>query len=250
MFKLIKYEFRKQMFSKLVILAVIGLIEASFLIGIALDKQDMINTSMGILFLFTFGALFFLAFESIITFSNDLKQKQSYMLFLTPNTTYGIVGAKVLSAAIQIVLAGISFAVVYAINGAILIAKFSNIAQIKEFLIQALNSFYNFDIKSSYLLLGVGVIIFSWLSTVTVAFFSITLSTTFLADKKYKGIVSFVIFLLINYVYGKISELILGNVDFVASTNLFLVLQILYMVCFTVLTYLGTAWMLDKKVSV
>ncbi len=181
MFKLIKYEFRKQAFSKLVILAVLGLIEVFFILGIALNKDDMIGTSMGILSLFTFGALFFLAFESIITFNNDLKLKQSYMLFLTPNTTYGIVGAKVLYAAIQIVLAGIAFVAVFAINGGMLVAKYSSLAQIKELIINGMNQLLNIDIKPSVVLLAVGIAIFMWLSTVTAAFFSITLSSTLLS---------------------------------------------------------------------
>lgn len=250
MFKLIKYEFRKQAFSKLVILAVLGLIEVFFLIGIGFDKEDMIGSSMGILALFTFGALFFLAFESIITFNNDLKLKQSYMLFLTPNTTYGIVGAKVLYAAIQIVIAGIAFVAIFAVNGGILVAKFSSIAQIKEIVLQGMNQLLNIDIKASVVLLAVGIAIFMWLSTVTAAFFSITLSSTFLANKRFKGLVSFVIFLLINYVYGLITEHTIGKMDITQNINLYLILYILYALCFTVITYVGTAWMLDKKVSV
>ncbi|MDF2802231.1 MAG: hypothetical protein K0S61_2134 [Anaerocolumna sp.] len=250
MFKLIKYEFRKQAFSKLVILAILGLIEVVFLIGIGLNKEDMVGNSMGILVLFTFGALFFLAFESIITFNGDLKQKQSYMLFLTPNTTYGIVGSKVLYAAIQIVLAGIAFAAVFAVNGGILVAKYSSIAQIKEMILQGINQLYNIDVKTSYVILAIILVICTWLSTVTVAFFSITLSSTFLADKRFKGFVSFVIFLLLNYVFSFISEHTIGNLDINQNINLYLILEILYMLCFTVITYVGTAWMLDKKVSV
>lgn len=250
MFKLIKYESRKQMFSKLVILAILGLIEVFFLIGIALSRTNMVSTTMGLLSIFTFGALFFLAFESIITFNNDLKLKQSYMLFLTPHSTYSIVGAKVLYAAVQIILAGIAFAAIYAVDAAILLAKYSSIAELKQVLVQALNTFYNFDIKPAYLVLGVIAVIFTWLNTVTLAFFSITLSTTFLADKKFKGFVSFIIFLLLNYVYSKITGFTLDNVDFLLDTTLYLTIQSLYLLCFTVITYFGTAWMLDKKVSV
>jgi len=250
MFKLIKYESKKQMFSKLVILAIIALIEIFFFAGIALSKEGMIANSMGILALFTMGALFFLAFESIITFNSDLKQKQSYMLFLTPNTTYGIVGAKVLYAAIQIVLAGIAFAGVFAINGGVLLAKYSSIAQFKEMVLTALNNFYNVEIKTSYVILAIILVVVLWLNTVTVAFFSITLSTTFLANKRFKGFVSFVIFLFLNYLYSKVADLTLGNIEILQETTLYLVLQILYMLCFTIITYIGTAWMLDKKVSV
>ncbi|MFV0344337.1 MAG: hypothetical protein ACK5JH_15870 [Anaerocolumna sp.] len=250
MFKLIKYEFKKQFFSKLVIVAVLALIEVFFLIGIGLNKDGIVANSMGVLFLFTFGAFFYLAFEAIITFNTDLKQKQSYMLFLTPNTTYSIVGAKVFYAAIQIVLAGVAFAAIYAVNGGILVAKFSSIAQIKELILNMLSQLYNIEIKYSYIVLFILVMIMSWLNTVTVAFFSITLSTTFLANKRFKGLVSFVIFLFINFIIQFITDKTLKFVDINENLTLLLVLQVLYLVCFTVITYVGTAWMLDKKVSV
>lgn len=251
MFKLIKYEFRKQAFSKLVILALVGLLQVVFFYGVIASNEDVIAMTMSLLVLFSIGALFFLAFESILTYSNDLKQKSSYMLFLTPNTSYSIVGAKVLTAGIQIILAGIAFFAVFVLDGGILIAKYDVLAQVKKFLIQFMDQFFQLHIDISDTISVLTIIIMNWINTITLAFFSITLSTTFLADKKYKGVVSFLIFIALNIVISKITNLIVGDSGITfnsISTTLFTASAITLF--FTVLTYIGTAWMLEKKVSV
>lgn len=251
MLKLMKYEFRKQAFSKVIILVLVGLLELLFFFGVAADKENVIATSMMLLMVFTFGALFFLAFESILTYSNDLKQKCSYMLFLTPNTSYGIVGAKVLSAAIQVVLAGIAFFLIFGLDGAVLIAKYDAINEVKEMITKFLKEIFQLEIALTDVVSVVAVVIASWISTITVAFFSITLSTTFLANNKFKGIVSFIIFIALNVFYNYVVEWILGSpADDMSNITTFFTLQCLITVCFTIITYLGTAWMLDKKVSV
>jgi hypothetical protein len=251
MLKLMKYEFRKQAFTKLVILSLIGLLELVFFFGVVTSRENVIGTTVGLFFMFAFGALFYLAFESIFTFSNDLKQKSSYMLFLTPNSTYSIVGAKVLAAAIQIVLAGIAFFAVFAINGGVLIAKYDMLAEVKRMILELLNQFFQLEISFSDVASVTAVMITSWISTITIAFFSITLSTTFLADKKFKGVISFAIFIGLNILISKIVDLVLGDINnYTNDFTLYFALSSLFMVCFTIITYVGTAWMLDKKVSV
>jgi len=250
MLKLMKYEFKKQAFSKLVIVALIGLFEIAFFYGVIRDSQNIIAGVMTFLFLFTMGALFYLAFEAIITYSNDLKQKCSYMLFLTPNTSYSIVGAKVLTAGIQIVLAGLAFFALFVIDGGVLIAKYDSIANLKKIILEFLDHFLSLKIQFSDLLATVIVIIAGWISIITLGFFSITLSTTFLANKKYKGIVSFIIFIGLNYLYNKVSHLILGDTTDLTNVGTTFMWQTVITVVFIILTYFGTAWMLEKKVSV
>jgi hypothetical protein len=253
MLKLMKYEFRKQAFSKMVILLLVGLIQLLFFFGVVTDKNDVIGTAMGILSVFTFGALFFMAFEAIITFSNDLKQKCSYMLFLTPHTSYSIVGAKVLAAAIQIILAGIAFFLVFFIDIAVLVAKYDQIELITEMLHRFLQEVFSLDIQLKDIIAVVAVIITAWISTITVAFFSITLSTTFLANFKLKGLVSFLIFIGINYAFGVIVNMGLGrayDINNFSNLSMYYILESLYLLGFTIITYVGTSWMLEKKVSV
>lgn len=254
MLKLMKYEFKKQAFSKYVILALVALIELVFFFGVITDKENIIAVSLGILWMFTFGALFYIAFESIITFSNDLKQKSSYMLFLTPRTPYSIVGAKVVAAGLQVVLAGIAFFLLFALDGSILLAKYNKLSEIKELVVSFVNQFLQLDLDV-YLFITIAVVLISsWIATITTAFFSITLSTTFLANSKLRGVVSFGIFIILNIIIYYISNKTMssmvfdnGNLNDLTKVN---VISSIYNLVFIILTYFGTAWMLDKKVSV
>lgn len=79
------------------------------------------------------------------------------------------------------------------------------------------------------------------------AYLSITLSATFLANKAYKGIVSFAIFVLIVFVQGKIVNAVLGNIVLSDATTM--ILSILWYVAMSIVVYVVTAWMLEKRVS-
>lgn len=251
MLKLMKYEFKKQGFSKIVILCLVAIIEAVFLLGVVLDKEGWIAASMGILWVVTLGAMTFLAFEAIITYSNDLKTKSSYMLFLTPTTTYSIVGAKVIAAAIQGIVAACIFAAIFILDGGILVAKYDFIAEMKQLIMEFSRQFLKLDIDTVTMFSVVTAILTSWLSTITTAFFSITLSTTFLANNKLKGLISFIIFIAINILMYYIMDLVLGyQIENLAEMTRYNLLASLFGLVFTVITYFGTAWMLDKKVSV
>jgi len=249
-----KYEFKKQAFSKYVILALVVLIQLVFFFGVITSKENVIGVAIGILFMFAFGAIFYIAFESIITFSNDLKQKSSYMLFLTPRTPYSIVGAKVVAAGLQVVIAGIAFFLLFALNGSIMLAKYYKLAEIKEIVIELANDFLHLDLDV-YLFITIAVVLISsWIATITTAFFSITLSTTFLANSKLKGVVSFAIFILLNIIIYYISNKTMssmvfdtGNLNDLTKVN---IISSIYNLVFIALTYFGTSWMLDKKVSV
>ena len=81
----------------------------------------------------------------------------------------------------------------------------------------------------------------------SLAYVSITLSATFLANKPYKGFVSFVIFVLIVFVQEKIVSAVLGNV--LLSDQTTIILSLVWYAVMSVLAYVVTAWMLDKRVS-
>lgn len=248
MVKLIKYEFRKQVFSKIVMLVLVGLLELLFLFGIITDNEGRLGFSMGLLAMLSMGCLFFVAFESILTYSNDLKTKCSYMLFLTPNSSYKIVGAKAITAAVQIILVGAAFIVIALIDGGILLAKYQDIEYAWEMFKLLLNDVLSISVDMKIVILYISTLIISWVCTICVAFFSITLSTTFLANKKWKGIVSFIIFLGLNWLFNKIISVTLGS-TFDYSTGHY-ILNLLYQLLFAIATFVGTGFMLEKKVSV
>ena len=238
-----KYEFRKQSFSKIIILVLAGLLELFFAYGMITDNQERIAVSIGLFMVLAFGAIMFVSFECIITYSNDLKSKCSYMLFMTPHSSYSIIGAKALSTIVQILFAGAIFIAIGFLDFALMVTKYSDLSQ----MLDSLSQMFQIQINYADVLIVIASILSSWICTVLLAFFSITLSTTFLANKKGKGFVSFLIFLVLNYGMSKVITLVLGSSLNYTQTDF--VLNILITVIFAAITYIGTSWMLEEKVS-
>lgn len=90
MLKLMKYELRKTAFSKLVLLVITAVAEIAFLIGVFWKKDNIL--AMGIIFLVmcTIFGVIYIGIESVNVLHRDLNTKQSYMLFLTPKSSYQI----------------------------------------------------------------------------------------------------------------------------------------------------------------
>lgn len=246
MIKLIKYELRKQAFSKGIILAILGLLELLFLYGIIRDNNMAFSLSIALLVFVTYVAILYVAFENIFAFSGELNSKRSYMLFLIPRSSYEIVGAKVIAAGIQILITGFTFLLVAILDIGIITARYDMFARMKEMLVNFMAEITKTDINIKMILLVFLTLLLSWICTMTIGFFSITLSTTFLANKKLNRLISFVIFMGITILQSYIANKLFG-IDISQSYNIYLSL---YTICFIALTYLGTSWMLDKKVCV
>ncbi len=108
MLKLMKYEFRKTMFSKTILLVITAILEVLFLAGIFLDWDEGIGWGVIGLVLCACIGIAYIGLESLIVFQRDLNTKQSYMLFLTPNNCFQILGAKVIENGLSLLLAGCS----------------------------------------------------------------------------------------------------------------------------------------------
>lgn len=247
MFKLMKYELRKQLFSKIIILITLGILECIFMYGVFTEKESAMGLAIGLFSFLAIAATVFVSFECIATFSNDLKTKQSYMLFLTPNSTYKIVGAKVLTSIAQIILTGAAFAAVIILNVMFLAIRFNEIDSIIKMIQEITKQILGSNLDLSYIISILFYMVLSWISVVTLAMLSITLSSTFLANSKLKGFVSVAIFFALNYVIFKIYSSFLSELTWRASDFFLVDVAVLVVVG---ATYFATAWMLDKKVSV
>lgn len=246
MIKLIKYELRKQAFSKGIILGILGLLELVFLYGVIRDSDLAFGLSISFLVILTYISILYVAFENIFTYSGDLNSKRSYMLFLIPKSSYQIVGAKVLSAGIQVLITGFAFFAVAVLDIGILTAKYGMLAVVRDMIVSFVTEITKTDIDIKNIMLGFLLLLLSWISIMTNGFFSITLSTTFLANRKLNQLISFVIFIVINILYSFIANKIFG----VNLSESYIIKYSLYTLCFIAITYLGTSWMLDKKVCV
>ena len=224
MLKLMKYELRKTAFSKLVLLVITAVAEIAFLIGVFWKKDNIL--AMGIIFLVmcTIFGVIYIGIESVNVLHRDLNTKQSYMLFLTPKSSYQILGAKILENGISIIMAGAFFAALAAID--VTVATLY-IGGLKE-MINLVSSFMEVN----------------W--SVTFTDLSVILSASVLAGKKGSGIAGFLIFLVISSVIGKLLDLI----PVLKSMELTFVLYIAASFAIAAVLYVISGWIMEKKLSV
>lgn len=250
MFKLMKYEFRKQMFSKLIILIGLGLLEIYFLISVFNKDENGIFSAIGLFSVAAVVSLFYVGIESVTVFNRDLRTKQSYMLYLVPQSTYSIVGAKMIAAFLQILLTGLLFLGGIILNVLIVFAKFGDSKQLFEMIKQFVEQLLQIQLDIPLMLSLFLYIFFFWMMVVLNGMFAISLSTTFLANNKFRTPVSILLFLILFRVILWASKLLLSSEAAVLISWKPLLMRGMYLGIASLLLYFATAWMLDKKVSV
>lgn len=243
--KLMKYEFRKTRLSKLVILGIALAAEIAILAGIFLEWDLGAVTGSGVLVFTAIVGTAYIGIESLMVLSRDLNSKQSYMLFLTPKNSFQILGAKVLENFISIFGAGAFFTALGLLSFAVAGMKNGGIRQLLDSIDWLLAS-VDIRLTPQMVVLVFFSCLAGWLMIVTAAFLAIVLSATVLAGKRLSGLVSFVIFLLIDTGLGKLLDL-LPTVDYEVGFNLLVIPATLV---FSAGMYLLTGWIMEKKLSV
>lgn len=251
--KLIKYEFRKQMTSKIIVGLVVAVLELVFLAGLIFNKGSWAGMGAGLLVFATFASLFYFSFESIVTYSNDLRTKQSYMIFLTPCNMFQVVGAKLLTTIIQIFVYGCAFVAIGIGDVFLVCAKHGDVKEFLNVMKEFIQMFTGAEIRLIEVIYVFVMFLITWLVFIAMAMFAITLSTTLLSTWKFKGIVSVAIYFALDWVVAKIASLVIptGFLDgkyLVVNTEAWAYIGV-YLVALA-LSYVGTALLLDKKVSV
>ncbi len=247
MFKLLKYEFRKTWYTKAILLVLTLIAQAAFLIGVFFDKDETLGLSVAsLVMLATFGIMV-IGLVSLIVFHQDLNTKQSYMLFMTPNSSYKILGAKALENGLSVFLSGVFFALLGLADISILVAHEGDLMAVVDMfrsLIEQLQSYLVFDAKNIITVFFAGLS--NWLMTLSAAFLAIVIAATFLAGKKFSGVVSFLLFLLL--IWG--IEKVIGFIPGMSTIFMDMVLTTLASFVLMVVLYLVTGWIMDKKLSV
>ena len=209
MLNLMKYEFRKD---RNILLAMGGgllLLELFYFYGLIVKDDN--KAAVGIALLVTsvsvcFFGVFVLA---VINYSRELNSKSSYLIFMTPNSSYTVIFSKMLS--ILVIGAAIAAVIVLLaiLDLQLLTMVFPNIGTLGEMLNDFLKSLGVPVITLPFVLLS-GLITFLvfFFASVAVVYLSVTLSATFLQNSKLKSILSVGLFLLISFLQTKIMDLL------------------------------------------
>lgn len=253
MIKLTKYEFRKNMSAPIILLIVIGILQVAFLCCIALDKEKYVALTFGIQTAAMTFSYFIILILSIASYSRELKSKSSYMTFMAPVSTYTIIGSKLLMAFLVAVFFGIVLAVLLPINVVIIGAKYDEVKNFTDAL-ELLMEVFGISIKD--FIINAAMIVFeimvNFYLVVVLAYLSITLSSTVLQNKKFKGLVSAVLFGVIyfglSWVALKIPQVIENPTDYVEAFVSVFPTMMFYIMCI-VAGFFATGTLLEKKVS-
>lgn len=203
MLKLIKYEFKTISKEFLIILGAIILLNLALMTRINVWSD---NAVIGLSFLICFGAAVAVFIYNIIIYTRDLKQDTGYLLFTIPKNGYAILGAKLSSALIVMVAAMILGCIMVFFVGVIAMGNFD--AFVKAF--TDLKNMNNINIFKFILVVIVdAIIVILWyIEFLLTIYLAITISKVIMNGRKFSGLVSFLIYIIINLITGKVYELL------------------------------------------
>lgn len=248
MSKLIKYEFKKTLFSKYVLLVFTIIAQVIFMYGVVAEKDQWTAWGIGSLAACAIIGMFFIGVESILSMHQDLNTKQSYMLFLTPRSTYQILGAKIIQNGLSIFIVGALFGILAIADFSFMVIRMDGLEELLEFANSMLKSFLDLEIyvTKTQLFLGIFVGLAAWLNMIVNAYLAIVLSATFFAGRKFSAIVSFLFYIVLGSLESRAYNLIPTTATVEAQMGWMIgVSMIMIVIC-----YILTGWIMDKKLNV
>ncbi|MFR7717084.1 MAG: ABC transporter permease [Clostridium sp.] len=255
MLKMLKYEFRRGIFPLLIVGIVIAAIELYFLIGTLTEHADHSIIAVSLLILAAFCCYLFVLIYGIISYSQDLKNKSGYLVFMAPISSYKVIGAKLLS----ILLTGaIIVAVIFGLltlDLSLAYSTYDSIDAFYDFLSNILEmGGYSLGGIILRLLAFILVFLIQFFMTITLAYLAVSVCSTILQTKKIKGFISFVLFIvfyvILSVIASKIPHLSNPGPDATFMEAMYAMIpQITLYFVVMVASYIGSSILLEKKIS-
>ena len=254
MFKLMKYEYKKNRGIILGLILLVGGLELYYLLSCVADKIEHMGLASSFLVLAAVVCFFMVFVLGVNNYQKELDSKSSYLIFMTPNSSLKIIISKlvyilILGSVTTLVLGGL----------AILDIKLLFIKVNEEVgIIDLVNEFArSFDVDLSQV--GIAVLleiinfVLGFFSVVAIAYLAVTLSATFLQNSRYKSFVSVVFFIVLMIAVGWIDDKFIhcNMYEAVSYGEIFLNIlpSIIYNAVIVVASVFGCSALLDKSVS-
>lgn len=255
MLKMLKYEFRRGIFPLMIIGIVIAAIELYFIYGTLTKNSSHSAIAFALLIIAAFCCYLFVLIYGIISYSQDLKNKSGYLVFMAPISSYKIIGAKLLS----ILLTGaIIVAVIFGLlvlDSSMISSTYQSIGSFTDFIntVLELNG-YTLGGVILRLLAFILVFLIQFFMTITLAYLAVSICSTVLQTKKIKGFISFVLFivfyLILSIIASKIPHLSNpGSAATFMEAMYAMIPQIVLYFVVMVASYIGSSVLLEKKIS-
>ena len=260
MLKLMKYELRKMRTILLAMLVALIALEAGFLIGDMLDKDDLATVCQVLLTFLVFAVYVYILVAGIVSYSRELNDKSGYMIFMVPVSPMGIVVSKLLFT----ILAAL---VVTALFGGAVYYDYARLFQkldLGEYSYQQMNMAFTMftgqmggAVTLTKVILTIafeaGTVLIGIILLMCTAYLAITLTATLLQNKKgiLRILVSLALFVALNYVTSRVTGLVARDVTPGTSSELVKMLGARAAVEFGFAAVFAgaSAWLLDRKVS-
>lgn len=247
MLKLMKYEFQKQMFSKVIIAIILGVLAGFFTLVTILGKKDASEAAIGLMIGVMTIAILYVALECMVVFEKDLNTKQSYMLFLVPQTSKSILGAKIIAGILQTLFTMLIFAAVIGICGTVYLLKYEGMKQIFDTIIRMIEENLEIKIDFIYIIQSAAQIIVLWVFMVMLGIFIITVLNTVLNGNKLISLLTFMSYFVLLFVVGKGEDLMYGHG---LSNAVEEIMCYVYYGIIDLILFFSTSWLMEKKLSV
>ena len=251
--KLLKYEFIKNRVPLFIFATLLVISELVFAFGMVAKNDELIGISIlmfGIMTpICTLGGLIIGAG----TYTKELSNKVGFMVYMTPNSSYKIVGSKFIFTAIVEVFFSTVLAFAAYGDAFILLKEVGLDEDMLDFLFEYAEEF---GISIPQLLVKIFAsfltVILVLVMVVAIYYIAYTLTATFMQASKARNWVAAIVFVAGAYVVIKIHSL-LPDVAYSVVTDSIdiasLVPTVLYSLMIIVISYFSCAYMLDKKVS-
>ena len=217
--KLIKYELRKQRTSRMVIFIALAVALACFWAGILFENGTFMALSI---FGMTFGAvfvLFYTGIEGILVFNRDLRTKQSYMLWMLPKSIWEIIGAKFISAILQMLIVfGIS-CIAVGVSGAGAVLTIGGLEDLVRMVQDMSRMFVEGGLEWSDLIYMAVLLFLFWTLVIMTGFLAVILARTVLVKSRFAGVLAVVLFFVIFFVIERAYDL-LQRIPVIASAGI------------------------------
>ena len=247
MFKIIKYEIIRQRLSKLIMLGLLAVLEVVFLVSLYMEKDKPMGYSVLGLTLLALSSFMYVSLESIINYNQDLSKKSGYMIFMTPHSVYEIIGAKIINSILTIVATAMFYGVVAAIDIFLILMKYDSLKAFLDQIQVIIRQFSELDISTGAIISAIVLAVIFWISTVAIAFLALTLTYTFLHAAPAKILISFVLFIILNFSHSWVNTHLLKalpNTYFAQAMGAGILTAVVAALCIWL-----DGWMLTRKMA-
>ena len=257
MFRLSKYELRKNRTALFVLLAGLAALQICFLIALRGETLDYAIIWSTILVLYAVVCYFAVFIFAITNYYREINSKTSYLVFMTPVSALSIILSKMLTVLVLGVILAAALGALGWLDFSLFLNQYSVYKSMGEVISEVMK---NFGIDTaqvaSMALFGIITFLLSVFSTVAMLYLCITLAATLLQNSRLKLVVTIALFVAGIYAESKIQGVItdLHPMVYRDTVDLIYLLQQSWPYALANLAELAlfmilTTWLLEKKLS-